>query len=424
MATNMLTNRKDVEKSISDEMFDDAIKFGQLGGSRFGAMTASTYGQAAMQGRAIGGMLGGQDPRMAKQDLIDELMSKHQNPSTKKELLAVAEDAATLGLYDIQGQFLDIASQVPDKKMANDSDFTFLINHMGITESSTEMLHSYIKSLNPQGKMSNKDYMTAVESLTPDAKNEFNTILNGYGSYLATKGLTPTDIQDMAFTNEGRKKNIALFKAYLSPIKDANTVALWLFNNNQILEPAPNGNDNNGNDNGIVIKSDIKITGRDTLVSIEQKNKGSKLDFHSESKVNQKLIKARSDMRLMMNLEWQYSLLMKMNIAAPTADAFGSVGELFMDKETKDYANQLDAVKDWMGGEIGTRVRRSSAMQHFQSNPPEALQEFIADPVKYYKEKILISEYYNAGKDGELGTSDDILINPETEIPSLWGLGN
>ena len=115
-------------------------------------------------------------------------------------------------------------------------------------------------------------------------------------------------------------------------------------------------------------------------------------------------------------------VIKKMNTAAPIADGFGAVGELFMDKETLDYANQLDAVKDWMGGELGTAIRTSSAMKHFQSNPPQALQEFIADPIKYYKEKILQSEFYNAGLDGELGTADDTLKNAEREIPTLWGI--
>tara|TARA_R110000803_G_scaffold5427_1_gene17829 strand:+ start:1001 stop:2263 length:1263 start_codon:yes stop_codon:yes gene_type:complete len=419
MATNMFKNIYEVEDDINQMMSKTALSYGQLDANGYGPMTASTYGQAEMQGRALAGMLGGIDPRMKQAELQAELMKKHPDPRTKADLLAVAKDAALMNLPDVQAQMLEIASAMPDIKKANSDDYKFLTSHMGLTNNSTQMVESYIKGLNPQGKMSDEDYASAIQGLVPDAKQEFNTILNGYGNYLATKGLSPADIQEMAFTAEGRKKNVQLFKAYLAPIKEANTVASYLFNNNVIIE---SGNGNGGSSSNPPPADDVEITGNDTLVSIEQKDKGAELDFHSESKVNQKLIRARSNSRLQMALESEYMVIKKMNTAAPIADGFGAVGELFMDKETLDYANQLDAVKDWMGGELGTAIRTSSAMKHFQSNPPQALQEFIADPIKYYKEKILQSEFYNAGLDGELGTADDTLKNAEREIPTLWGI--
>ena len=99
----------------------------------------------------------------------------------------------------------------------------------------------------------------------------------------------------------------------------------------------------------------------------------------------------------------------------------GVINGMF-DKETLNAENKRDAVKDWMGGGMGFNIRQSSAMEHFQSNGPEALAKFAADPVKYFEENILRTQYYNEGPDGIMGTSDDVLKDPEREIPTLWGI--
>ena len=140
----MLTNRHDVEQAINDAMFEEAATFGALGGTRFGAMTASTYGQAALQGRAIGGMLGGQDPRMRRQDLVDELMQEFPQPQTKDEFLATAKRAGELGLYATQGQMLDIASQIPKKKIATEEQIDLLMGNLRLTQGADWMLDDYL----------------------------------------------------------------------------------------------------------------------------------------------------------------------------------------------------------------------------------------------------------------------------------------
>jgi len=422
MATNMFKNIYEVEDEINQMMSKTAISFGQLDSNGYGPMTASTYGQAEMQGRAIGGMLGGIDPRMKEAELQAELMKRHPDPRTRADLLAVAKDAGSIGLPDIQAQMLSIAAEMPDIKKASKGDIGFLTNHMGITNSSTQMLDAYIKQLNPQVKgVTDEDYMTAVKGFRTDTKKEFDTILTSYGIFLQTnKNLTPSDIQEMAFTPAGQKKNALLFKGFLSSFKEANPVAKYLDENNTILIAGFDGGDGNEKDGPpIVVDKDIKITGNETLVTLEHEKGSNELPFHEESKVNQKLIKARSNNKLINNLEQVYMTLMK---GHGKLDALGSVGELFMNKNDLDAANRRDGIKDWMGGEAGFSIHVSPAMKHFQSNGPEAFLEFQADPMKYYREVILQSEYYSVGADQILGTDDDTLIDSEREIPMLWGI--
>ena len=119
LLSDVFTNRYDVESSINNAMNKTAMSWGQLDPTQYAPMTASTALQGDMYGRSLGYMLGGQDPLMKKQELIDQLMRKHPDPRTKEDLMAVARDAAGLGLYKVQAEILDIVSEMPDKEKAS-----------------------------------------------------------------------------------------------------------------------------------------------------------------------------------------------------------------------------------------------------------------------------------------------------------------
>jgi len=416
---NMLTNRHDIEQSISDEMFDDAIKFGQLAGTRDAPLTASTYGQAAMQGRAIGGLLGGQDPRMAKQDLIDELMAKHQNPSTKKELLAVAEDAATLGLYDIQGQFLDIASQVPDKKMATAENISSLTGILSLTQGSDAMIDSYLSTLEGYDDLEPSDKNSAHTK----TKAQFDLIINGYKQWLSGRELTPADIDNMMFTSDGQLKNISMFKMYLGSISaDAtgNPFAAWLFNQNKIL--IANGNQPDKNTT-LKIQNVIKEMPNDgefissTYNSTVDVLEVGKNDFENLSNNDKSTasMDAKGEMFAILQEVW-WSMAQW---------GGGVLGEENMTPTDLQDENQDDEIQDWLSGAVplfGTAY--SPAMKHFLGLPPARLEEFQKDPEAYYRKYILKDKYYTSTEKDGVITYGDLNVDTSPEVISLWGLGN
>lgn len=416
----MFSNIYDAEADINKMMSDTAISFGRLDANGYGPMTASTFGQGEMFGRALGGLLGGKDPRMEEAELAQELMRRHPDPRTKEELLAAAKDAASLGLIDLQAELLAIAAEIPEKKSASKEDIRFLTEHMSLTNASPELLNGYLLSIG--------NTQEQADTKLSDAKDEFQNLLNGYGTWLATQKLSPADLHDYAFTNDGRITNQTMFKRYLEPMIGANKLAAYMYEKNNIfVANGDGGGDDDGS--GIKKKSDIDIEkGNQTNVTLNAAARGE--DFSAMSQADQYFEQKRNDFRLATALEQAYEPLRKgfdtpedaQGKKASKLSMSGSIGELFMDKETLDKENKRDAVKDWMGGAMGLDIRKSDAMEHFQSQPQEALEQFLQDPIKYFEENILRSQYYDAGPDGKVGTADDVLKDPEREIPTLWGI--
>ena len=396
---NMLTNRQDVEQSISDEMFDDAIKFGQLGGSRFGAMTASTYGQAAMQGRAIGGMLGGQDPQMKKQDLIDELMAKHQNPSTKKELLAVAEDAATLGLYDIQGQFLDIASQVPEPRKANKDEISVIASQLTLTQGSDMMLDKYLIDLNGQKAWDGLD--PAGQTAKRNAvQSQFTHIIKGYEAWLGTQNLKPEDVNKLMFTSEGELQNLTMFKLYVSKLAGSNEFAKYLFEHNEILI-ANSGDAPSSNDSSIIEGDDtVDIPDESILVESVVNEVEGELDANGEVITEAKTYTDLSkDDKIIANNKVSANLIRKLSDVYRSMVTLGIFPDDRMGGEELRQEQQDDSHQAWIGGTMTGKfgftpmmTKNGQAYKHFKSQPKERFEEYLLDPEAYYKKYIVLDE--------------------------------
>ena len=106
----LLTNRYDTISGINKSMQDQAFGWGRMSQPKYAGMAASAGLQGDMAGRSLGHMLGGQDPLMQKQDLIDEIMRKHPDPRTPEELEAVANDLQAAGLTDLAMEVRGVAN--------------------------------------------------------------------------------------------------------------------------------------------------------------------------------------------------------------------------------------------------------------------------------------------------------------------------
>ena len=107
----LLSNRYDTMSAINQNMMNNAFKWGQLSQPKYAGMAASAGLQGDMYGRSIGSMLGGQDPLMRKQDIIDEIMKKHPDPRTPAELNAVANDLQAAGLFDLAIKVREVSNE-------------------------------------------------------------------------------------------------------------------------------------------------------------------------------------------------------------------------------------------------------------------------------------------------------------------------
>ncbi len=232
---SMFNNIYDVEADINKMMSDTAISFGRLDANGYGPMTASTFGQGEMFGRALGGLLGGKDPRMEEAELQQQLMQKHPDPKTKEDLLAVAKDAGLMGLPDVQAQMLEIASQMPEPSLASGADLKSLTGILSLTQGSDKMVVDYLRKLNPEFDKQKEETKNAA---IKEVRAEFNKIIGGYETFLGSKQLKKQDINNMMFDNTGRLKNISMFKSYLGALsldETANPFAKHLFDMNTIL---------------------------------------------------------------------------------------------------------------------------------------------------------------------------------------------
>ena len=435
LLSDVFTNRYDVESSINNAMNKTAMSWGQLDPTQYAPMTASTALQGDMYGRSLGYMLGGQDPLMKKQELIDQLMSKHPDPRTKEDLMAVARDAAGLGLYSVQAEILDIVSEMPDKEKASKEQINALLGSLRLTQGADPMIDKYLATkVDP--KVWEEAGDEAREKYRSEIRGFFDDIISGYGLYLATQGLEPSDINSMMFENEGQMKNISMFMEYLNSVK-ANPFAAWLLANNDVLL-ASMGVNKNGDEGTTIIQTDgTDIIGEGTyLATIYNDSLGDKLvtegdnrnDYDNLSKKDKSEFNSSKKMDMVTVLNDIYSNFMgKGYIENRTVVESGGGGLLAEEKMSGaelTIENQDDAIQAWIHPwwATGVLTARGDAMKYFLSKPPAEFEKFKKNPKKYFIENILRGQYYKAGKDGILGTDDDVLIDPEIEIPVMWGI--
>jgi len=421
---SMFKNIYDVEADINKMMSDTAISYGRLDANGYGPMTASTFGQGEMFGRALGGLLGGKDPRIEEAELQQQLMQKHPDPKTKEDLLAVAKDAGLMGLPDVQAQMLEIASQMPEPSLASGADLKSLTGILSLTQGSDKMVTDYLRKLNPEFDSQKED---AKNAAIREVRAEFNKIIGGYETFLGSKQLKKSDINSMMFDNTGRLKNISMFKSYLGALsldETANPFAKHLFDMNTILlsQNSDTEESDNIDGNGLKVEKVINDMPDDTTfiessynASVDEVVVGRN-DFNNLSKNAKKQANRNYKMEMMNKLNSVYVDL-------------ANIGGNFLNEENMSASelkqeNQNDEIQDWITGGVpmlGTVY--SEGMQYFLDKPPEELEKFIKNPEWYYR-TVILKQPFTLDKDRNMNILSPFPKDTSGEIISLWGISD
>ena len=421
---SMFKNIYDVEQDINKMMSDTAISFGRLDANGYGPMTASTFGQGEMFGRALGSMLGGKDPRMKEAELQQQLMQMHPDPRTKEDLLAVAKSAGELGLPDVQAQMLEIASQMPEPSLASGADLKSLTGILSLTQGSDKMVTDYLRKLNPEFDSQKED---AKNAAIKEVRAEFNKIIGGYETFLGSKQLKKSDINSMMFDNTGRLKNISMFKSYLGALsldETANPFAKHLFDMNTILlsQNSDTEETDNIDGNGLKVQKVINDMPDDTTfiessynASVDEVVVG-KNDFNNLSKNAKKQA----------NMNYKMEMMNKLNsVYVDLANIGGNfLNEDNMSASELKQENQNDEIQDWITGGVpmlGTVY--SEGMQYFLNKPPEELEKFIKNPEWYYR-TIILKQPFTTDEERNVNILSPFPKDTSGEIISLWGISN
>lgn len=417
---SMFNNIYDVEQDINKMMSDTALSFGRLDTNGYGPMTASTFGQGEMFGRALGGLLGGKDPRMEEAELQQQLMQMHPDPRTKEDLLAVAKDAGLLGLPDVQAQMLEIASEMPDLRKANKDELGVITSQLALTQGSDMMIDKYLKLLH--GKEWDELSITKKGSLRSGVSAQFGNIIKGYTGWLGTQNFKPEDVNNILYTDAGKQKNISMFRDYLKGLSGSNQFAKHLYDNNvQILEVIGSGSNDNKNDNdGNLNHTNLEIGDINTFTRSKLQDDDEEKQFDELSNNQKKAQQNRSQVEILRGLQQVY--LDMSNFGG------GIIGENQMTQSELREENQDDEIQKWIGGDnwrtsdafgglktpnIGLR---GNALNHFLELPKERFEEFLLDPEAYYRKYILLKDYTD-----ETG---NITEEVPAKVIALWGLSD
>jgi len=414
MATNMFKNIYEVDAEINDMMSKTALSFGQLDSNGYGPMTASTYGQAEMQGRALGGMLGGIDPKIQEAQAQAELMKKHPDPRTREDLLAVAKDAGLMNLPDVQAQMLEIAAEMPDVKAASKDEISVIAGQLTLTQGSDMMLDQYLKQTN--GTEIFEGLKPAeLTSARSAVRNQFTHIIKGYEAYLGTRGLKPEDVNKLMFTNEGELQNLSMFKTYVDKLAPTNVFAKFISDNNQLLIEAMNTSKKQPppkSDPDPIEIPDESVHAESIINQIEgELNADGEVITETVSYVD-----LSNNDKKEINSKVSSNIIMKLSQIYSGMTDIGIFPEENMGGEELRQENQDDSHQAWIGGTAFGNLafspmmtKKGEAYKHFKSQPKERFEEYLRDPEAYYKKYIVMN---------------DGVMREDTskEVISLWGL--
>tara|TARA_R110000765_G_scaffold379153_1_gene470113 strand:+ start:280 stop:1416 length:1137 start_codon:yes stop_codon:yes gene_type:complete len=203
--TEILSNRFDVENSLNNTMTERAQGYGALDRSVYAPMTASTALQGDMAGQAIGGMLGGRQVEMQKQDIIDDIMQRNPDPKTSAELRSVAGEFAKAGLTDYSFQITEVANQLykteVDKNVATDKWYTGTGKSLKNSLLTDDILKAYIyqkenitaKDWNDDDQWTRMDRKDALAS----ARTDLGGQIDNYSNRLMQDGYSKSMLKDL-----------------------------------------------------------------------------------------------------------------------------------------------------------------------------------------------------------------------------------
>lgn len=207
--TEILSNRFDVENSLNNTMTERAQGYGALDRSVYAPMTASTALQGDMAGQAIGGMLGGQQVEMQKQDIIDDIMQRNPDPKTSDELRSVAGEFAKAGLTDYSFQITEVANQLYKTELEKDTATEGWYTGIGKTLEN-QILTNDIKTMYAKEmfQYSEEDWkelsISDKDRLIGRAEEELKGQIQNYADRKKMDGLSKSNIKKL-------KSNDALF---------------------------------------------------------------------------------------------------------------------------------------------------------------------------------------------------------------------
>jgi hypothetical protein len=196
--TEILSNRWDVENSLNNAMNERAMGWGQLDRTAYAPMTASTALQGDMQGQSIGGLFGGQQVEMQKQDIIDNIMAKNPDPRTSSELRDVAKQFAEAGLTDYSFQITEVANELykseVDKNTPTDVEYKAISTYLGNYLLTNDVLELYAKQ--KWGLTGEWDDMERIEKndWLDKAKGDLKGHIENYADRKKMYNLTKKDI--------------------------------------------------------------------------------------------------------------------------------------------------------------------------------------------------------------------------------------
>lgn len=133
-----MANMYDTQAAMDRQIVDDAYKAGQLplgGGMMFASSgMGDLYNQGLM---GLAGMMGGEpDPRIAKQQALDEIMQRFPNPETPEDFIEIANGLQGIGLYTEANTAMDMATSIrasmptvaEDKLPTNIEEYNFAVD--------------------------------------------------------------------------------------------------------------------------------------------------------------------------------------------------------------------------------------------------------------------------------------------------------
>lgn len=210
--TEILSNRFDVENSLNNSMNERAMSFGALDRTAYAPMTAANALQGDMQGQAIGGMLGGRQIAMQKQDIIDDIMSRNPDPRTSTELRNVAKEFAQAGLTDYSFQITEVANQLYkteiEKNTSTDKDYLNVGKTLSNNLLTRPVVEVYAKQLYGYTDAEWEEATPVdINRMLKDAKSELQGQIDNYANRLRMDNISKTDIKklmsnDATFTQD------------------------------------------------------------------------------------------------------------------------------------------------------------------------------------------------------------------------------
>ena len=227
----MFGNKYDTLSEINKDIDTMGMRWGQISQQKYAGMAAAE----GMMGYMSGLGSPNNDPRMGKQNVIDELMRAHPDPKTPEELEALAVDLSSRGLNDHAFKVREVASalrvstsEVTKNALPKDSAYKSLGTYFQNQVLSPKMIDAYLAGKNPAlaKPYAKNDDMTYTQYNAE--KDRYKKYLQGHFSNWSTskqdEGMSKTELAQL----KGNTINMTdSFLEFVNANADAETGAFF-----------------------------------------------------------------------------------------------------------------------------------------------------------------------------------------------------